>query len=182
MGEGLKSSNVWYGHAHALTWVQPELPPGFDGTSYADSGWCFVEASLSSVLKSSTRRVDIGKFTAVELFFPNVRYAIELCVVGGFVWRLVFVYNEYKLGKGVATNDTAASQSALHTLAMMRGIGLVVFGVLQLALAAIDYFREPAEQRRWTQNDTVETGVGVLFVGAGVALCYNDQFALVDLR
>ena len=42
---------------------------------------------------------------------------------GGFVWRLVFVYNEYKLGKGVATNDVVASQSALYMLAMMRGIG-----------------------------------------------------------
>lgn len=107
---------------------------------------------------------------------------IILCVVGGFVWRLVYVYNEYKLGKGVATNDTAASQSALHTLAVMRGIGLVVFGVLHLALAAIDYFREPEGKRSWTTHDTIETGVGVLFVGAGVALCYNDRFALVGMR
>ena len=107
---------------------------------------------------------------------------VILCVVGGFMWRLVFVYNEYKLGKGIATNDTTASQSALHTLAVMRGIGLVVFGILQLALAALDYFREPVEQRRWTTHDTVETGVGMLFVGVGVLLCYNDRLALVGMR
>ena len=78
-GAGLKASNVWYGHAHALTLVQPELPPDSDPgmTTYADSGWCFVEASLSSVLKSNMRRVDVGKFTAKKLFFSNVAYAIE---------------------------------------------------------------------------------------------------------
>ena len=89
-GEGLGSSNVWYGHAHALTWVQPELPEGFVGTTYDASGWCFVEASLSSVLKSSQRRVDIGKFTSASpgygdnkgLFYPNVPMAIEQCAVG----------------------------------------------------------------------------------------------------
>ena len=53
-GEGLGASNVWYGHAHALTWVQRDLPDGFVGTTYDGSGWCFVEASLSAALSSST--------------------------------------------------------------------------------------------------------------------------------
>jgi len=79
---GLKASNVWYGHAHAMTLVQPMLPADFEGTSYDQSGWCFVEASLSSVLKSSERRIDIGKWTAEELFYPNVPMAIEECTVG----------------------------------------------------------------------------------------------------
>ena len=79
---GLRASNIWYGHAHALTWVQPQLPEGFDGTSYADSGWCFVEASLSSVIKGAAKRVDLGKFTADELFDPGVFLAIEKCASG----------------------------------------------------------------------------------------------------
>mmetsp|Transcript_14133 Transcript_14133/g.41960 ORF Transcript_14133/g.41960 Transcript_14133/m.41960 type:complete len:324 (-) Transcript_14133:1048-2019(-) len=72
-GKGLKASNVWYGHMHALTLVQPALPKGFEAlckaeerpcTTYADSGWCYVEASLSSVLKTSVRRIDIEKLSA----------------------------------------------------------------------------------------------------------------------
>ena len=86
MGKGLKWSNVWYGHAHALTWVQPELPDGFEGASYEQSGWCFVEASLSSVLKSSQKRINIGKFTSGRdgegFFFPNVPYAIKQSAIG----------------------------------------------------------------------------------------------------
>jgi len=35
----VQASNIWYGHAHALTWVQSQLPKGFKGTSYDDSGW-----------------------------------------------------------------------------------------------------------------------------------------------
>ena len=27
--EGLKASNVWYGHELTTCWMQPELPPGF---------------------------------------------------------------------------------------------------------------------------------------------------------
>ena len=106
-----QASNVWYGHAYALTWVQPQLPDGFEGTTYDDSGWvcrqnrttsilpsrtinlhspsptpngtqCFVEASLSSVLKSGERRLDLAKFTSEELFYPNVPHAIENCVKG----------------------------------------------------------------------------------------------------
>ena len=68
-GRGLKASNVWYGHAHTLTLVQPALPDGFEAlckaedrpcTTYDHSGWCFVEASLSSLLKRNTRRLDLG--------------------------------------------------------------------------------------------------------------------------
>jgi len=81
-GEGLSASNVWYGHAHALTWVQPALPDGFVGTTYDGSGWCFVEASLSAALKRGPRRVDLGKFTADELFYSNVPHAIGNCAKG----------------------------------------------------------------------------------------------------
>ena len=38
-GQGLRASNIWYGHAHTLTLVQPVLPPSFDGTTYDQSGW-----------------------------------------------------------------------------------------------------------------------------------------------
>lgn len=42
---GLRASNLWYGHMHALTLVQPALPAtddrpeGFAGTTYHGSGW-----------------------------------------------------------------------------------------------------------------------------------------------
>lgn len=71
-GRGLGASNIWYGHAHALTFVQPELPDDFEAlceaegrlcTTYENSGWCYVEASLSSLIKGGTRRIDIAKFT-----------------------------------------------------------------------------------------------------------------------
>ena len=81
-GEGLGASNVWYGHAHALTWVQPDLPDGFVGTKYDESGWCFVEASLSAALKRGPRRVDIGKFTKERHFSYDVPYAIQSCAKG----------------------------------------------------------------------------------------------------
>lgn len=59
---GLKSSNIWYGHSQTVVWMQPSLPEGFDGTSYEKSGWCTMEASISAVLKSSERRLDISKY------------------------------------------------------------------------------------------------------------------------
>ena len=74
-GLGLRASNVWYGHAWTVTLVQPHLPEGFEALcqaegrpflTYAASGWCFVEASLSSLVKVGgygARRIDIGKYT-----------------------------------------------------------------------------------------------------------------------
>ena len=42
--EGLCASNVWYGHAQSVCWMQSELPPGFKFPSqfaqtYDQSGW-----------------------------------------------------------------------------------------------------------------------------------------------
>ena len=45
----LKASNVWYGHSLSVTWIQPSLPEGLAVNTYEESGWCFVEASISSV-------------------------------------------------------------------------------------------------------------------------------------
>ena len=62
--EGLRASNVWYGSAFTTVLIQPHLPPGFTATPYTQSGWCFVEATISSVIKMSFTRFDTG---ALEL-------------------------------------------------------------------------------------------------------------------
>ena len=43
--------------------MQTELPNGFEGVSYESSGWCFVEAALSAVIKRAGRRLDLAKRT-----------------------------------------------------------------------------------------------------------------------
>ena len=62
--EGLRASNVWYGSVHTTVLIQPHLPPGFTAAPYSQSGWCFVEATISSVIKPSITRYDTG---ALEL-------------------------------------------------------------------------------------------------------------------
>ena len=44
--------------------IQPHLPPEFTAAPYTQSGWCFVEATISSVIKMSGMRFDTG---ALEL-------------------------------------------------------------------------------------------------------------------
>ena len=66
--EGLKASNVWYGHETTVCWMQTELPPGFRfdegiAQTYDESGWCFVEAAISAGLKVGKRRLDLGERT-----------------------------------------------------------------------------------------------------------------------
>ena len=66
--EGLKASNVWYGHETTVCWMQTELPPGFRfdegiAQTYDESGWCFVEAAISAGLKVGKRRLDLAKRT-----------------------------------------------------------------------------------------------------------------------
>ncbi len=36
------------------------LPAGFSGVGYLDSGWCYVEAAISGIIKQRTRRLDLG--------------------------------------------------------------------------------------------------------------------------
>ena len=62
--EGLRASNVWYGSAFTTVLIQSHLPPVFTATPYSQSGWCFVEATISSVIKMSGMRYDMG---ALEL-------------------------------------------------------------------------------------------------------------------
>ena len=62
--EGLRASNVWYGSAFTTVLIQSHLPPGFTAAPYTQSGWCFVEATISSVIKMSPTRFDTG---ALEL-------------------------------------------------------------------------------------------------------------------
>ena len=62
--EGLRASNVWYGSVYTTVLIQSHLPPGFTATPYSQSGWCFVEATISSVIKNSVTRYDMG---AMEL-------------------------------------------------------------------------------------------------------------------
>ena len=66
--EGLRASNVWYGHESTVCWMQTKLPPGlrFDAgiaQTYDESGWCFVEAAISAGLKVGKRRLDLAKRT-----------------------------------------------------------------------------------------------------------------------
>ena len=62
--EGLRASNVWYGSFYTTVLIQSHLPPGFTAAPYTQSGWCFVEATISSVIKMSGIRCDMG---ALEL-------------------------------------------------------------------------------------------------------------------
>ena len=72
---GLKASNVWYGHAASVCWMQSELPAGFAGVAYEASGWCFVEAAISAGVKPAKQRLDLGKRT---------EEALEHCYDGDF--------------------------------------------------------------------------------------------------
>ena len=43
-GEGLRASNIWYGNAETVVWMQPSVPPEFVfppelAQSYEESGW-----------------------------------------------------------------------------------------------------------------------------------------------
>ena len=68
---GLGALPVWYGHSFSVVWMQTELPEGFAETmkkndpplaeTYEDSGWCFVEASMTGALKMGHRRLDLGR-------------------------------------------------------------------------------------------------------------------------
>jgi hypothetical protein len=70
---GLNDSNVWYGHARTVVWMQSELPEGFAayaranepplGETYDDSGWCYVEAVISAAIKPGFLRLDLAKRT-----------------------------------------------------------------------------------------------------------------------
>jgi len=62
--EGLRGSHVWYGSLHATVLIQSPLPPGFTATPYIQSSRCFVEATISSVIKNSGTKFDTG---ALEL-------------------------------------------------------------------------------------------------------------------
>ena len=71
--EGLKLSNVWYGHRYTLFWSQTALPSKFVGQDYGSSGWCYVEASLSSVLKPSATRLDLGLHKLADKTYERLR-------------------------------------------------------------------------------------------------------------
>ena len=70
---GLQNSNVWYGHARTVVWMQSELPEGFAARmrasepplaeTYEDSGWCYVEAAISAAIKPGFLRLDLAKRT-----------------------------------------------------------------------------------------------------------------------
>ena len=82
-GEGLQSSNIWYGHMHTPVWMQPTLPDGFSfpahlAATYEDSGWCFIEAAISALLKPRVLRLDLSKRPEVPLY-PMIA---DQCVAG----------------------------------------------------------------------------------------------------
>lgn len=59
--QGLYASNVWYGHTQTNVWMQTRLPDGFVGVEYFTSGWCYVEAAMSSAVKDSRKTLNLGK-------------------------------------------------------------------------------------------------------------------------
>ena len=60
--------NIWYGHQHTTIWLQKDVPAGFAdrmrseclACTYEESGWCFVEATMSSLLKGSILQLDFS--------------------------------------------------------------------------------------------------------------------------
>jgi len=64
---GLRASNIWYGHEGSICWMQTEVPEGFTermkeaglALTYGESGWCFVEASISGGVKQGIRQLDL---------------------------------------------------------------------------------------------------------------------------
>ena len=69
--QGLKLSNIWYGHTHSVCWMQSELPKDFTGADYETSGWCFVEAAISALVKVGLNRLDLRRRTKDELCYGH---------------------------------------------------------------------------------------------------------------
>ena len=65
--QGLKLSNIWYGHAFSVCWMQSELPKDFAGADYETSGWCFVEAAISALVKVGVNRLDLRQRTKAAM-------------------------------------------------------------------------------------------------------------------
>ena len=61
--QGLKLSNIWYGHEYSACWMQGELPKDYTGANYETSGWCFVEAAISALVKLGLSRLDLRRRT-----------------------------------------------------------------------------------------------------------------------
>jgi|LauGreDrversion4_1035100.scaffolds.fasta_scaffold08467_4 hypothetical protein len=75
--EGKRWSALWFGHAHTVLWVQPEVDSAFatlhgaedafdmhrDGgvTSHRKSGWATLELALAGFLKPSHKRLDVSR-------------------------------------------------------------------------------------------------------------------------
>ena len=59
--------NLWYDHRYGNTWMQTAVPPNFSNEmaakglaqTYKDSGWCFTEWTISSLLRSGKQVLDL---------------------------------------------------------------------------------------------------------------------------
>ena len=99
--EGLRASNVWYGSVHTTVLIQSHLPPGFTATPYSQSGWCFVEATISSVIKDSVARFDTG--------------ALELDGAGNWSWTRTLTVMERCMGRRCVPLRPDVVRHLLHT-------------------------------------------------------------------
>jgi len=97
---GLRASNIWYGHAKSVCWMQSELPEGFKFESFVDdktgetrtpaqtyheSGWCFVEAAISAAIKPAVQRLDLALRTELAMkwmYGPDERFNLDLQLTG----------------------------------------------------------------------------------------------------
>jgi len=70
--QGLAAANLIYGHPRCCVLLQPALPSDFQGT-YDDSGWCFFEASVSSISKDPYMCLDLGRQKGDESTWGELR-------------------------------------------------------------------------------------------------------------
>ena len=72
--------NLWYGHYFTAVWIQSELPDGFEAKmsalglarTYSESGWCHVESSMASLIKSKDKRLDLSLRTTHNSEYDHV--------------------------------------------------------------------------------------------------------------
>ena len=79
--KGLHASALWFGHAHTVAWLHSALPADSPTCgclaacscspqrvpTFEQSGWCYVEARLSELLKPRINRLDLAKANLQKL-------------------------------------------------------------------------------------------------------------------
>ena len=79
---GLRASSLWYRHATGACWLQTELPAGFEGGAFLDSGWAFAEAHTAALSNKRTLLLDLGKRSAnaMRKAYGGIDWLAEDCL------------------------------------------------------------------------------------------------------